>query len=206
MTSEWPIRSDYQCAWDKSIRRHLPKGNLIQALTRCDHDHPPHLKIRRQQLYSIFNWQKDKKAPQFLEKYCLRAIDYNFGHLRHFSEQFKDTKIILKLQLPFETLNHWHSNWDWHCIENLVWDILLRPSITDIQLKHYNRSREGARNFLQYFQQWLHSGDFTTANTEWKEAKLNWVSKKLFQRDIPGECQQAININWIEEHFRPPGK
>ena len=107
---------------------HLPKGNLIQTLTRCDHHHPPHLTIRRQQLFSIFNWQKDKN----IEKY--------FGPLRYFSEQFNDTTIILKLKLKFEALNHWHSNWDWHCIGNLAWDILLGPSITDIQLKPHNRA------------------------------------------------------------------
>ena len=144
MTSEWPIRSDYQCVWDKSIRRTSPQRKPYSDSHQMWPWHPPHLKIRPQQLFSIFNWQKDKKAPQFLEKYCLRAIDYNFGPLRHFS-------IILKLKLPFEALNHWHSNWDWHFIGNLVWDILLRPSITDIQLKHHNRSGEGTRNFCNIF-------------------------------------------------------
>ena len=145
--------------------------------------------------------KKDKKPHIFWKKYwkIFWTSETFFRTIQWHNNSFE-------IETPIWGIDHWHSNWDWHCIGTLAWDILLRPSITDIQLNS-QPVRGGRSQFLQYFQQWLHSADFTTANTEWKEAKFNRVyKKKFFQRDVTGECQPAININWVEEHFRPPGE
>ena len=143
--------------------------------------------------------KKDKKPHIFWKKYwkIFWTSETFFRTIQWHNNSFE-------IETPIWGIDHWHSNWDWHCIGNLVWDILLRPSITDIQLKHHNRSGEGTRNFCNIFNNgYIQVILPLPIQSEKKQNSIEFL-KKFFQRDVNGECQPAININWIEEHFRPP--